>query len=85
MRVEETAKKETNTHMVNEAKWREHTIFQCELCGHSYVDLETAERCEQYCYLHGRPSPTLTQKSPLKLQRNDIRTPDRKNPRCKMN
>jgi hypothetical protein len=71
--------------MVSEAKWRERTIFQCELCGDSYADLETAERCEQYCYSHGRPSLTLTEKYALKLQRNDIGTHNRKNPRYKMN
>ncbi|MGA2310301.1 MAG: hypothetical protein ABSG57_12245 [Candidatus Bathyarchaeia archaeon] len=64
---------------------RERTIFQCELCGHSYADLETAERCEQYCYSHGRPSAMLTEKYPLKLQRNGIGTPARKNPRYKTN
>jgi len=49
--------------MVNEARWSGGTVFECELCGSGYGDLETAERCEQYCYLHGRPSPTLRQKS----------------------
>jgi len=62
--------------MVNEAKWRGRTVFECELCGSSYGDLETAERCEQYCYVHGSPSPTLGQKSLRKLpvQVNPIST-----------
>jgi hypothetical protein len=49
--------------LVNELIWKGHTIYQCELCGFGYRDLETAERCEQYCFSHGRPSPKLTKKS----------------------
>jgi hypothetical protein len=49
--------------MVNELRWKGRTIFECELCGFGYGGLETAERCEQYCYLHGKPSPKLCQKS----------------------
>ena len=41
--------------MVNEYKLRGRSIFKCEFCGFDYGDLETAERCEQYCYLHGKP------------------------------
>ena len=53
--------------MVNELIWKGHTIYQCELCDFGYGDLETAERCEQYCYSHGKPS--------LKITRNAIRKP----------
>ena len=49
--------------MVNELQWKGQTLFECELCSFGYGDLETAERCEQYCYLHGKTSPKLTQKS----------------------
>jgi hypothetical protein len=48
--------------MVNEVKWKGRAILECELCGSGYGDLETAERCEQYCYQHGKPSPALAQK-----------------------
>ena len=55
--------KEISMHMVNEGRWRGRTVFECQLCGSAYADLETAERCEQYCHSHGRPLPTLTKKS----------------------
>ncbi|MGA2628300.1 MAG: hypothetical protein ABSF63_14710 [Candidatus Bathyarchaeia archaeon] len=48
--------------MVNELKRKGLIVFACELCGSGYGDLEGAERCEQYCYLHGEPSPALMQK-----------------------
>lgn len=60
-----------NRHMVNEYRWRQQPAFECELCGASYAQLEDAERCEQYCYLHGRPSPLLTQKSVRKTPVTD--------------
>jgi hypothetical protein len=49
--------------MVNELRWKGRIIMECELCGSGYGDIDTAERCEQYCYFHGKPSPILTQKS----------------------
>ena len=49
--------------MVNELLWKGDTIYQCELCGFSYKDLETAEHCEQYCYSHGSHSPKITRKA----------------------
>lgn len=58
-----TIVKDKNADLVNELKWNGRTIAECEACGSCYGDLETAERCEQYCNLHGRPSPTLTQKA----------------------
>lgn len=48
--------------MVNEYESGGRVIFECEFCGFGYGDLETAERCEQYCYQHGKPSPALSQK-----------------------
>ncbi|HUK50365.1 MAG TPA: hypothetical protein VLV18_04965 [Terriglobales bacterium] len=39
------------------------SVYLCELCGFGYMDLETAERCEQYCYTHAISSPKLTQKA----------------------
>lgn len=52
--------------MVNELKRKGETIFLCELCGFGYRDLETAERCEQYCYTHSSCSPKITQKAVYK-------------------
>ena len=39
------------------------SVYLCELCGFGYVDLETAERCEQYCYTHATSSTKLVQKA----------------------
>jgi hypothetical protein len=49
--------------MVTELSSKGYTVYQCELCGHGYTDLETAERCEQYCYSHGSHSPKITRKA----------------------
>jgi hypothetical protein len=49
--------------MVNEVRWMGQRIYECEICGFAYTDLETAERCEQYCYSHGHYSPSLTRKA----------------------
>jgi hypothetical protein len=48
--------------MVNEVIWRGQTIYKCEICGSDYLQLETAERCEQY-YSHEKPSIKITQKA----------------------
>jgi rubrerythrin len=54
--------------MVNELLDRKgQTLYVCELCGFSYMDLETAESCEQYCYTHSSCSPKITQKAIRKL------------------
>jgi len=42
--------------MVNEVEKRGLTVYVCELCGSAFGDLETAERCERYCYSHGHSS-----------------------------
>jgi hypothetical protein len=49
--------------MVNELKRTSGTIFMCELCGFGYRDLETAEQCEQYCYMHGHTSAAVARKA----------------------
>jgi hypothetical protein len=49
--------------MVNEVRWRGQTIYACEICGFDYLELETAERCEQYCYSHEKPSIKITRKA----------------------
>jgi hypothetical protein len=53
--------------MVNEVRLRGQAVYECELCGFGYRDLETAERCEDYCYVHATSSPRIT--------RNAIRKP----------
>jgi hypothetical protein len=52
--------------VVRELKRMSETIFLCELCGFGYRDLETAERCEQYCYTHEHTSVLLVQKAVYK-------------------
>ena len=49
--------------MVNELTLKGKIIVECELCGSGYTNIEAAERCEQYCYFHGSPSPMITQKA----------------------
>jgi hypothetical protein len=49
--------------MVNELERKIGTVFQCELCGFGYQDLDTAERCEEYCDKHGSCSPEITKRS----------------------
>ena len=49
--------------MVNEVEKRGLTVYVCELCGSRYGDLETAERCERYCYSHGHSSRDITQRT----------------------
>jgi rubredoxin len=49
--------------MVNELERKIGTVFQCELCGYGYRDLDTAEQCEEYCDTHGACSREITKKS----------------------
>jgi len=49
--------------MVDELKRKNEIVYLCELCGFGYRDLETAEKCEQYCDTHGSCSPEITQKA----------------------
>ncbi len=49
--------------MVNELERKIGTVFQCELCGFGYQDLDTAERCEEYCDTHGTYSAEITKKA----------------------
>lgn len=46
--------------MVNELERRVGTVFQCEICGYGYQDLDMAERCEEYCDTHGSYSVEIT-------------------------
>ncbi len=49
--------------MVDELKRKNETVYLCELCGFGYGDLDTAEKCEQYCDTHGSCSLQITQKA----------------------
>jgi hypothetical protein len=49
--------------MVNELKGKRETVYLCEICGFGYGDLDTAERCEQYCDTHGSCSLEIIQKA----------------------
>jgi len=44
------------------------TIYRCELCGFGYSAIEIAERCEQYCHIHGSCSPEIMEKAIYKPQ-----------------
>jgi hypothetical protein len=46
--------------MVSEKTTKKGTIYLCEICGFGYADVDTAERCEQYCSSHNKSSPMLT-------------------------
>jgi hypothetical protein len=60
--------------VVSEVKKASEIVFLCELCGFGYRDLETAERCEQYCYTHSRTSVALARKAVHKPQRQVVPT-----------
>jgi len=49
--------------LVDEIEKKDRRIFVCEICENGYPDLETAERCEQYCYSHGKCSLWITKKA----------------------
>ena len=54
--------------LVNETQKKGKLVFVCEICGHGYSELETAEQCEQYCYSHGRCSLWITKKAIVRPQ-----------------
>jgi hypothetical protein len=49
--------------MVNEFERKIGTVFQCEICGFGYKDLDTAERCEEYCDINESCSIEITKKA----------------------
>jgi hypothetical protein len=49
--------------MVNEVEKSRLTVYVRELCRSTYGDLETAERCERYCYSHGHSSRDTTRRA----------------------
>jgi len=49
--------------MVSEFKRKGEAVLQCELCGFGYKDLDMAERCEEYCDIHGSCSLDITKKA----------------------
>ena len=49
--------------MVCEEIKKNHAIFQCEICGIGYVDLRTAEACEEFCDTHGFSSQDILRKA----------------------
>ena len=54
--------------MVNELIKKGLAVYQCELCGFGYADIDTAERCEEYCDTHGTFSLDITHKAIYKPQ-----------------
>jgi hypothetical protein len=53
--------------MVNELLEKDGEVYACGLRGHGYANLETVERCKQYCYTHCHPSPELTKGAVRKI------------------
>jgi rubrerythrin len=45
--------------MVDELLKKGETIYICQLCGFGYRTLEAAERCEEYCDVHGSYSSEI--------------------------
>jgi hypothetical protein len=46
--------------MVSELERKDKIVYQCEICGFGYKDIDTAEKCEQYCDTHGSCSAEIT-------------------------
>ncbi len=46
--------------LVKQLTVEDRTVYQCELCDMGYSDLETAERCEEYCSTHEACSLDIT-------------------------
>ena len=38
-------------------------FFQCDVCGHGYLDEETAKKCEVWCQKTGSCSAEITKKA----------------------
>jgi len=49
--------------MVSEMQRKGETVYLCEFCGFGYVDLETAEQCDEYCDTHSSCSLEITKKA----------------------
>jgi rubrerythrin len=52
--------------MVNELERKGKIVYQCEFCGFGYKDIDTAEKCEQYCDTHGNYSAEIAVKAVYK-------------------
>jgi hypothetical protein len=57
--------------MVDKLLKRGEIVYQCELCGFGYKELETAELCEEYCDTHGKYSPDIHKEA---ISKPSIRT-----------
>jgi len=44
---------------VNETTRKDEIVYECEICGAGYGELDEAERCEEYCNAHGHCSPAI--------------------------
>ena len=49
--------------MVKRKKLNEKKFFQCEVCGHGYLDNDTALKCALWCREKGSCSPEITKKA----------------------
>ena len=49
--------------MAKEKEIGKKKLFQCEVCGHGYLDKETAIKCYLFCEKHGTCSAEITKKA----------------------
>jgi hypothetical protein len=49
--------------MVKKKEVDDKEFFQCDVCGHGYLDEETAHKCEVWCQEKGSCSPVITKKA----------------------
>lgn len=49
--------------MVKEKEVKNKKFFQCDVCGHGYLDKETAQKCEAWCRKTGTCSAEITKKA----------------------
>jgi hypothetical protein len=49
--------------MVKEKKVKNKKLFQCDVCGHGYINKEIARKCEVWCQESGACSTAITKKA----------------------
>ncbi len=49
--------------LVSQVVRKDKIVYVSEISGFGFEDMDTAERCEQYCCSHGTHSATITRKA----------------------
>jgi hypothetical protein len=49
--------------MVKAKEFNNKKLFQCDVCGHGYLDKKTAQECEVWCEKMGSCSVEITKKA----------------------